>query len=92
MLISVLFFCLACNTVPANWHICVDQGLTFLHDYGFCLSEEKGSCSRGTLSTDCRNMTPALRLIGHTLGNSATAVKKHRQHLGLGILIELKIR
>ncbi len=25
-----VFFCLACNTVSENWHICVNKGLTYL--------------------------------------------------------------
>ncbi len=33
MLISdcfLMFFCLACNTVPENWHSCINKGLTDL--------------------------------------------------------------
>ncbi len=26
----MFFFCLACNMVPENWHICVNKGLTYL--------------------------------------------------------------
>ncbi len=26
-----VLFCWACNTVPENWHICVNKGLTYLH-------------------------------------------------------------
>ncbi len=25
------FFCLACNTVPENWQICVNIGLTYIY-------------------------------------------------------------
>ncbi len=28
-----VFFCLACNTAPENWHICVNRGLTYLLIY-----------------------------------------------------------
>ncbi len=26
----MFFFCLACNMVPENWHICVNKGITYL--------------------------------------------------------------
>ncbi len=28
-----MLFCLACNTAPENWHICVNKGLTYLLYY-----------------------------------------------------------
>ncbi len=28
----VTLFCLACNTVPENWHICVNKGLNYLEN------------------------------------------------------------
>ncbi len=34
------FFCLACNIVPENWHICVNKGITYLLSY--CLLIERG--------------------------------------------------
>ncbi len=40
-----MFFGLACNSVPENWHICVNKGLTYLKkDDGHMIFEliEKG--------------------------------------------------
>ncbi len=30
LLFPNIFFCLACNMVPENWHICVNKGITYL--------------------------------------------------------------
>ncbi len=29
----MFFFCLACNMVPENWHICVNKGITYFYYY-----------------------------------------------------------
>ncbi len=29
----LMLFCLACNAVPDNWHICVNNGLIYLLTY-----------------------------------------------------------
>ncbi len=31
--------CLACKSVPENWHICVNKGLTYLHFNATALRE-----------------------------------------------------
>ncbi len=55
-------FCWACNTVPENWHICVNKGLTYLHihlksSFLRSISDEKrvDSKSRSPSPTDASN-------------------------------------
>ncbi len=31
----LILFCLACNSVPENWHICVNKGFIYYYYYSF---------------------------------------------------------
>ncbi len=33
-------FCVACNTVPENWHTCVNKGLTYLLNREYNVTDE----------------------------------------------------
>ncbi len=35
----LMLICLACKSVPENWHICVNKGLTYLHFNATALRE-----------------------------------------------------
>ncbi len=57
-----VLFCLACNTVPENWHICAHKGLTYLQinlksSFLRSIGDEKrvGSKSRSPFPTDASN-------------------------------------
>ncbi len=46
-----VFFCLACNTVPKNWHICGNKCLTYLYinlksSFLRSIGDEKKLCSK----------------------------------------------
>ncbi len=60
-----MVFCLACNSVPENWHIGVNKGLTYLHIRLLWPNLGSVAPSRGTRYIGHENIDLTVYGVGH---------------------------